>query len=46
MLVEPGTEYTRAAFSIKSCGMIWRMTKKDNIQTFGEKYISMFYRPE
>ena len=28
ILVEPGTIYTRAAFSTKSGGMIWRMTKK------------------
>ena len=28
ILVEPGPKYTRAAFSIKSCGMLWRMTKK------------------
>ena len=28
ILVEPGPKNTRAAFSIKSCGMLWRMTKK------------------
>ena len=28
ILVEPGPKYTRAAFSIKIYGMLWRMTKK------------------
>lgn len=37
ILVEPGNKYTRSAFSIKRCGMIWRMRKKAKIQTFGEK---------
>ena len=41
MLIEPGT-----AFSIKGCGVLWRMKKKVKIQTFAGKYISMFHRLE
>ena len=37
ILVEPGNKYTRSSFSIKRCGIIWRMTQKAKIQTFAGK---------